>query len=187
MKKKCAKKYIIYMYVIPTGAVLWFIVWLILSCKTNCNIKLLQESVGFEELCKALLNYTSILLGVYGFFIPVIIGKMKEDFSLKFWKLIDRNNFAKDNHRIFLAGIMTILLGAILLLKDIMNIWVINILVIFLIWNLLFFSCSIYRFIGIFIRLIVGGKNQDKNSEYKITNPITESEKAELEEKIDKF
>ena len=79
------------------------------------------------------------------------------------------------------------MLGAILLLKDIMNIWVINILVIFLIWNLLFFLCSIYRFIGIFIRLIVGGKNQDKNSEYKITNPITESEKAELEEKIDKF
>ena len=90
-EKKCAKKYIIYMYVIPTGAVLWYIVWLILSCKTNFNIKLLQESDGFEELCKALLNYTSILLGVYGFFVPVIIGKMKEDFSLKFWKMIDRN------------------------------------------------------------------------------------------------
>lgn len=187
MRKKYGKMYELYMYIIPTMAIILYIAWLVLSYKTSLNIKLLHESKGFEELCKALLNYTSILLGVYGFFVPVIIGKMDEDFSKKFWNMINRDKFAKDNHRIFLAGIITILLSAVLLLKDIMNVWVTNVLVVLMIWNVVFFSCSTYRFIGIFIKLIIGEKKKDSKGKYQMTDQITESQKANLDEKIGKF
>lgn len=186
MKKGCTKIYEIYAYIIPTVVSVFYIVWIVLYNFTDYNIKLLQDSKGFEELCKALLSYTSILLGVYGFFVPVIIGKMDEKFSRKFWKMIDKNKFTKDNLNIFLTGIIIVLTGSVLLLKDIMNIWVTNILIIVMIWNLLFFSCSIYRFVGIFIKLIMGDTDRN-NEKQEVINPMDDNEKEKLRNKMQKF
>lgn len=174
------------MYIIPTILCTLYIILIILNYKTNLDIKLLQDSQKFDDLCKSLLSYTSILIGVYGFFIPVIIGKMNEQFSQNFWKRINRNKFVRDNQRIFLSGIATVLLSAILLVSDILNVLFTNILICALIWSLLFFSCSSYRFIGIFIHLIIGD-NKNKITNHIISNPIKKECEEFLDQKLKKF
>ena len=173
-----------YSYCIPSILCVCYVIYLVVGYRSKTEICWLWKSEGFEELCKSIANFASIVLGIYGIFIPIIIGKMDENFSKRFWDTIDRDKFSRDIHRVILSGILTILLSSILLISDIMKGIVIASIIGVLIWVMLFFTCCSYRFIGIFIKLIVGKSNDVAP---QINSPATQHEKDILSSGIEEF
>lgn len=55
----------------------------------------LGDSKGFPEMCKAIVDFLSIVLGIYGFLIPAVIGR-QDKFNKKFWETVDKKRFSKD-------------------------------------------------------------------------------------------
>ena len=57
-----------------------------------------------------------------------------------------------------------------------------------LIWILIFYVCNTYRFLGIFIHLIVGNSIlQTQDSGLEIETPISESKKEKINSEMKKF
>lgn len=183
MKRIKEKWYNLYAYLIPTFFCLIYVVVFIVKSKTGEAFDWYSNSKGFSELCQAIASFSSIILGIYGVFVPVVVGKMEEDYSKRFWSLIDKDLFVKDVKKIIVSGLLTILISSILLINDVMTDIVVNVLISIVIWTLLFFSFNTYRFIGIFSKLIVGKSNLDLS---RVADMVSEDEKEKLA-KLDKF
>lgn len=185
MKKAKGIIYNMYSYLIPTMVLLVYIGYIAVRSSKNQPIVYVQDSKGFEELCKAITSFSSIVLGIYGFFVPMIIGKQEDDFVARFWSVIDRDKFSKDMKKVIFSGILTILLSSTLLIYDILPFAVVNAFVCALIWLVLFFSCCSYRFIGIFINLVVG-KEKKKDLD-KTVNIISEDRQQKIKDSFETF
>lgn len=184
MKKAKGIIYNTYSYLLPTIVLLVYIGYMILSSKKQ-PIVYIQNSEGFTELCKAIASFSAIVLGIYGFFVPIILGKQEDEFVSSFWSIINKNKFSKDMKKIIFSGILTVLLSSTLLVYDILPVVVVNTLVCALIWLVLFFSCCSYRFIGIFIRLVIG--KERKNDLDKTVNVISEDRQQKIKDSFGTF
>ncbi len=186
MKKIEGYKYKTYMYVVPTIILALYLVNLMCGYLGKWEPILIQESEGFSEFCKAISGFSSVVLGIYGFIVPIVLSKQEDTYVKKFWTLIDRDEFIKDMKRVILSSILTILISIGLLIVDVMPPIVVNLSCSSLIWLLVFFAFSSYRFIGILITLAVGKKIKN-DSEIKIEDPMTEEKSQETKQAFDKF
>lgn len=178
--------YRVYSYIIPTIVLVVYLCYAFFADKGNCSIPLIQDSTGFLEACKSIANFSSIVLGIYGVLVPILLGKQEEKFIKRFWKLIDRKEFVRDMKKIIFSGILIILISSGLLISDIMSELVLNILICLLIWLLFFFSCSSYRLIGVFVSLIVGIDNKD-DSQKKVDRLVSEEKEQEIKESFEEL
>lgn len=146
----------------------------------------LVDSEGFGEMCKAITQFSSIVLGIYGFFIPVVIGK-KDRFSEYFWNNINQLAFAKDIRKIIISGILTILISAILLIYDVLANKLLIVLIGMMIVCLSYYSCCTYRFLNIFINIVIGRRRESEQDELEFGEKISEQEREKLNEELEKF
>ena len=65
------------------------------------SIPWLGDSEGFSEMCKAIVDFSSIVLGIYGFLIPAVIGR-QDKFNKIFWETVDKKRFSKDIQRLII-------------------------------------------------------------------------------------
>lgn len=176
-----------YSFLIPTAILIAYVMYIVLGVCGKSELKWVGDSTGFKDMCTLITQFSSIVLGVYGFFIPVIIGK-RDSFTDYFWRHINRNRFAKDVHHIILSGIASILLSVILTISDVVSKNIVIVLVGLLVWILIFYVCSTYRFLGIFIQLVVGDGLLKKSDEsIQMKDSISDEKKEELNSKLEKF
>ena len=173
-----------YTKIIPSIALVIYFIFMIIFYLCNNSITILHESKGFETFCELIANFSTIILGIYGFLIPIMIGKMDEKHIKKFWGIIDKAEFSQDIKDVILSGILTILCSSIFVVSDVFNEIVVCIIFGFLIWILLFYACSSYRFIGIFILLIMGTEDKADDSPQIL---ITEEQKKELDDSMEEL
>ena len=152
-----------YMYLIPSVSSVGLMGYCVYKIIKKMPINFILGTTYLADYCSAIINFTSIILGVYGVFIPIILGKMDDKFIKFFWQNIDRVQFSRDIQHVILSGIITIIISIIFLVFYNSQVIILNILAITMIWFLLFFACSSYRFLCIFIKLVVG-KNEKKIS-----------------------
>lgn len=175
----------IYSYVIPTVSTIFYIVCLILRYKFNVDVKILQESVKFEEMLKTVVTFMSIILSVFGFLIPSFLsGKGSNSLIKYFLKNADIKLFTVKLKSVVSFGLIDIFITCVLLIGDIMPESLVNIIVVVWIWILFFFMCSSYRFIGLIINLILCEK---EDIVQKMSNKIPEDEEERIKSKIRKL
>lgn len=176
-----------YAHIIPNILCIAYILYIILGVNgKSIHLKWIGSSKNFSEMCKALVDFSSIVLGIYGFLIPSVIGR-KDKFNETFWEKIDKQQFSKDIQKLIISGIVTILLSTSLLLADVFSQKVCELLVGFLLWILLFFCCNSFRFIKVFISLIVEGQNDDTEKKKVQFSAKDQEIKNNLDNKIDTF
>lgn len=154
--------------------------------KGKVRKQLLEKYSYFVPTIILILYILYVVLGVYGIFIPVVIGK-QDRFTNYFWQNINRDKFAKDVHKIILSGIFVIILSIVLTVSDIMNKKIVMILVGMMVWVLFFYACCTYRFLGIFIQLIVGSDTRKSDDDLLIEDPISDKDKNNLNKDLDQF
>lgn len=163
-------------YIIPS---IFVIIYLIITFKLRLqgnNNDWYARTNGFIELCKSLVGFTTVILGIYGVVVPIAVGKMNDEVGKVFWSLIDRDRFINDVKRIIISGILNILFCSLLLIYDILPNGVITCFICIVIWTLLFFMFSSYRFISIFMSLI----SSNKKTDLVVQDDLSEEEKASL-------
>ena len=189
MNKSKIRKNILesYSYGIPTVVLVFYVMYIAFGVYGKAKWNWIGDSDGFKDMCALITQFSSIVLGVYGFFIPVVMSK-KDSFTDYFWKHIDCDRFAKDVHKIILSGIIAVLISVFLTVSDIMSKPSVFVLVGILIWILIFYVCNTYRFLGIFIYLIVGNSIlQTKDGSLEIENPISDRNKEKINNQLEKF
>ena len=129
MNKVMGVVYKIYSYFIPSIVVIIYFCFGILRMILKKDVLLIQDSLAFCQMYEAIIGFCSILLGIYGFFIPIIIGKKEDDYVKKFWDLISKKEFIKDMKMVVFSGIITIIISSTLIISDILPDIMINILV----------------------------------------------------------
>lgn len=174
-----------YQFIIPIVIEVLYLVYVISVLRSTTLIPWVADSKGFSEMCKAIAEFSSIILGVYGFFIPVVVGR-KNSFSDYFWSHIDKERYKNDFKRILISGILTIMVSAFLLMCDIIPRSIEMIMFGLLLIILVFYVCSTYRFINIFVSLIVDN-NDDTSKQVEINGMIADSEVQVLNDKLEKF
>lgn len=146
------------------------------------------ESKGFRDMCELVTQFSSIVLGVYGVFIPVVMGR-DDEYMKYFWTHIKRDDFVKDIRKIFISGICVILFSIVLMLYDVLG----NNIVIFLVgafvWCLVFYILSTCRFLNLFVRLALGNRSNMSESDETvgIVDPMPAEQVKKLDSKISKF
>lgn len=170
-----------YVYLVPIITCVIYILYVLVGVHGDKSLPWLGKSLGFGDMCKVIVEFSSIVLGIYGFLVPAVIGK-KDKFNKTFWENIDIRKFSKDIQRLLTSGIITILLSMILLISDIMSQLICEIIVGALFWMLIFFCCNSIRFINVFISLIIEGHNYDSDNK----NDQVSKEQNELKEKLDR-
>ena len=175
-----------YSYFVPTIILILYILYVVLGVNGKLALNWIADSKNFVNMCELITQFSSIVLGVYGIFIPVVIGK-QDRFTNYFWQNINRDKFAKDVHKIILSGIFVIILSIVLTVSDIMNKKIVMILVGMMVWVLFFYACCTYRFLGIFIQLIVGSDTRKSDDDLLIEDPISDKDKNNLNKDLDQF
>ena len=156
-------------YIIPSILVFIYIVVTIIMKIIGKQNDWYNNTMGFTELCKSLVGFTTVILGIYGVVVPIVIGKI-------FWSLIDKDKFITDVKIIIISGIVHILFCSLLLIYDILPQIIVTVFICIAIWTLLFFMFSSYRFIGIFMNLI----SADKKIEKIVQDDLSDAEKESL-------
>jgi len=174
-----------YSIIISIIALLMYLLY-IYKVNGKASWKWIVDSEGFGEMCKAIAQFSSIVLGIYGFFIPVVMGK-KDRFSEYFWNNINRIAFAKDVRKIIISGIFTILISSILLINDVLPNIILIILIGLMIFCLTYYSCCTYRFLNIFINIIIGRRGESEQDNIEFAETISEYDKEKLNEVLEKF
>ena len=175
-----------YSFILTGIALLLYIVYLCMVANKKYTWPWIADSENFGEMCKSIAQFSSVVLGVYGFFIPVVIGK-KDRFSEFFWNNINREAFAKDIQKIIISGILTILISSVLLISDILSLVVLKVMIGMMIVCLTYYSCATYRFLNIFIRIIIGRRSESIDNDLSFKETLTENETQSLNESLNKF
>lgn len=163
-------------YIIPSILVFIYIVVTIIMKIIGKQNDWYNNTMGFTELCKSLVGFTTVILGIYGVVVPIVIGKMTDEVGKIFWSLIDKDKFITDVKRIIISGIVHILFCSLLLIYDILSQIIVTVFICIAIWTLVFFMFSSYRFIGIFMNLI----SADKKIEKIVQDDLSDAEKESL-------
>ena len=177
-----------YVYIVPSVLLVAYSVYVLVGVH-NYSIPWLGDSEGFSEMCKAIVDFSSIVLGIYGFLIPAVIGR-QDKFNKIFWETVDKKRFSKDIQRLIISGMITILLSSGLLIADIFPLKLYESVVGFLWWFLIFYCCNSIRFVSIFVSLIVEGQSKPDEKESDDSQKQSEKHneiKRRLENKWDKF
>ena len=69
-----------YVYIVPSILLIAYVMYVLVGVH-KYSIPWLGDSEGFSEMCKAIVDFSSIVLGIYGFLIPAVIGRQDKFFK----------------------------------------------------------------------------------------------------------
>lgn len=166
-----------YEVIIPSILATAYLIYEIYALK-HCSKILLQDSEHYEKMMETIVTFMSIILSVFGFLIPAFLSGKKESKSIEYFTVhSDMNLFSKKLKRIVSTGLIGIFMSCILLLVDIMPSIIVNSITVIWLWILFYFMCSSYRFISIFISLLLM-KNNDEIR--KVKNKVSDEDIEKL-------
>lgn len=120
------------------------------------------EAEYYSDMLTAVITFLSIIIGIFGILIPAIISA-REDKASKtnyFFENADVEFFSKCIKKIFCSGILSVICICLLYLQDIIDekfyIWIFRVSI----FLILYFCFGSYRFIGIMLSLLIGGKKE---------------------------
>lgn len=167
--------YEIYCYVIPTVVLAGYICfWIFASFRA-------AETEYFKDVCLGTVTFVSITLSLFGVLLTVLISlKEKSQMVQYFLQNVKGKSPMRLLKQIILSGLLTImLLLTFLLLSEIQPLS--SGLFGAVIWFLMFFSCSMFRFINILIHLVFDKPPSQKSFQ----NPMSEQDRVELNKRIE--
>ncbi|MDO4318307.1 MAG: hypothetical protein Q4C48_08905 [Lachnospiraceae bacterium] len=168
-----------YAIIIPTIC----IVLLVLLCWIlKLDASRILESKNINGLLEALITFVTIIVGVFGFLLPILISNQKEDNIITlFLRHANVKLFRRKLKNTIISGFVVVFLCCLLFLHDVLQLKATIVLALLTLWILLFFICSAYRFIGIILSLVISGKNFESET----SKVAREEEMKSLKEKIE--
>lgn len=177
IKGKIGKNYI---YVIPSIASLCFIIFSILHIIFKLDTNELLDSKNFNDLLKTLITFVSINISFLGVLITILISNKDKISSLKyFMSKVDKWYFSTCLKSTIIAGFVSVLLSCLLLMNDVYLKAINIILISFLIWFILYYMASAYRFISLLLRLFL-----DDNGNKQVKNEMNREKEDALKARI---
>jgi hypothetical protein len=150
----------IYCWVIPTlVCIIYVAIYLLTQIKYN-KWYTLFESANLNNSLEAIITFISIVITFFGVLLPVLISVKDTSEMIKwFFEVADKEYFINSMKKVFLSGFATIFVSCLLFFYDVFAKWFSFAVSIGLIWMLLYFIASSYRFISILLSLLF--KNKD--------------------------
>ena len=171
-----------YSIVIPTGACLFYMIIYFLTQKKILNFMYITDSNNFPTMLESIITFVSIIIGVFGFLLPILITS-KDKFALikYFICSIDKKAFSFNLRMIIVSGFSTIFVTCMLFFFDIFSEWFKQIMILLWIWLLFYCMLNSYRFISLLVRLFLEEKNEPKK---EVAFQMPEKEIQSLKDKI---
>jgi len=172
----------IYSYVIPSFLVIIYsIVNLLIRMDIIVSDSII-DSGNINNMLEALITFVSIVIGIFGFLLPVLITNKKDCGTVEFFmEKADKKKFIANLKTIIISGFIVIIISTVLFLNDIFLVWTVDILLGMLIWFTVYFMCNSYRFISLLLAILITEKQVNKNS---VKGQMNETQIAELNQKI---
>lgn len=142
------------------------------------------ESVNFSDTLTAMITFVSIIISFFGVLLTMLISaKEKSKLINYFLNSADKEDFTASIKKLVMYGLLTVILAAVLFMKDIMTEKAVLIFLGGGIFTLIKFTTMTYRFTNILLLLFI----RDKDSFGKREGAkLQESEKQEMDERIRK-
>lgn len=149
----------IYCWIIPTSICLIYAVIYLLIKMRLLDWYNLFDSSNVNNVLEAIVTFISIVISILGVLLPLIISTKDSSEMIKwFFSVIDKQYFITSVRRIFLSGLLAVFVSCVLFFHDIFYENFNFLLSLTLIWLVLYFLTSSYRFISIFLRLLITEK-----------------------------
>lgn len=182
-KEKCIDIWrSVYAYVIPTTICVIYIIVYMLTTKNILNYAYITESKYFTLMLESIITFVSIILGVFGFLLPILISSKDKFAMIKYFiDSIDKKAFSFNLKMIIVSGFATVFFTCMLFFFDIYDEWFLTGMICTWIWLLFHFMSNAYRFISLLIRLFLEEKEKP---EKKVKNMMDEDAEAVLKQQI---
>lgn len=173
-----------YSVIVPTLACIVYIMIYVFIQIEIFNYKAITESQNFINMLESVITFVSIIIGVFGFLLPILITSKDKFVLVKYFlSNIDKTSFSFHLRMIIVGGFATVFFTCMLFFADIFSEWFKQIMIVIWIWLLLYFMLNSYRFISLLIRLFLEEKKEPKKEKI---NPIDEADEDKLKELIKK-
>lgn len=150
--------------------------------KDILNYSCITESENFTSMLEAIISFASLIIGVFGFLLPILITSKKEITLAKYFiDNIDKKAFSFNLRMIIVSGFIVVFISCILFLFDIFSEWFKQGIILLWIWWLFYFVSNSYRFVSLIIRLFLEEKNEVKK---EVWEPMDSDEEENLKESI---
>jgi len=172
----------IYAYAIPTIVCIIYIIIYMLTLKEVLNYAFITDSKYFTSMLESIITFVSLILGVFGFLLPILITSKDSDAMIKcFINSIDKRAFSFNLKMVIVSGFTTVFLSCMLFFFDVYDEWFKTGMILIWIWFLFYFMSNAYRFISLLISLFLKEK---KRLGKETKNRMSEEEEKELKEQI---
>lgn len=172
----------IYPYVIPTFFAIIYIIIILLIRFDIIVSDSIVDSDNINNLLEALITFVSIVIGIFGFLLPILITNKKDCGTVEFFmKKADKRLFIANLKTIIISGFIVVIISALLFLSDIFLVCTVDILLSMLIWFITYFMCNSYRFISLLLLILITEKEDDKKP---VKSQMSEAQIAELNKKL---
>lgn len=175
-----------YSVVIPSVMCIVYMVIYLLTQNGVLEFQYVTDSKNFTSMLESIITFVSIIIGVFGFLLPILIAS-KDKFALVkyFIKSIDKTAFSFNLRMIIVGGFATVFISCMLFFFDIFSEWFKQSLIMMWIWLLFYFMLSSYRFISLLIRLFLEEKKEPVKERFDSMNDLEVQElKKEIRGKI---
>lgn len=160
-----------YAYVIPTVITL---VYILSSIYLSVD---LTKSDHLPEALAGIVTATSILTGLLSALLGIIVQNKDSSQGIKFFfDNTDKGRFVLLLKYSVLSGFACIFLSCVLFFSDVLGTMVTQIMSFLWLWILLYYLASTYRFVNIFVSLLIKQKQPDEKEERAKGQEIDESE-----------
>ena len=172
----------IYSYVIPTFFLIIYILIILLMRTNIIDCDSIIDSENVNNMLEALITFVSIVIGVFGFLLPILITNKKDCGTVEFFlKKADKTKFIGQLKKIIIGGFLVVIVSSLLFLNDVLLTLVSDILIAILIWLIVFFMCNAYRFISLLLSILITEKEDDVK---KVKNQMSDVQIAELNQQL---
>lgn len=171
-----------YSIVLPFLVCVIYLTIYILTQKGVLDFQDITESKNFTAMLESIITFVSIIIGVFGFLLPILITS-KDKFALikYFINSIDKKSFSFNLRMIIVGGFATVFITCMLFFFDIFSEWFKQLMILMWIWLLFYFMLNSYRFISLLVRLFLEEKHEPRKDQ-RIS--ISKSEEEELKKII---
>ena len=167
-----------YAYVIPTAVTLIYALALVYLGLD------LTKSDHMSEALTGIVTAVSILTGLLSALLGIIVQSKDSSQGIKFFfDNIDKEEFAILLKHSVLSGFACIFLSCMLFFSDVLGTLITQIFLLVWLWILLYYLASTYRFVNIFISLLIKQKRSN-GKEARDSSPKVDE--ADLKRRIDK-
>jgi len=173
-----------YSVVIPSIACAIYLTIYFLIQRNKIEYFYVTDSENFTSVLEAIISFVSMIIGVFGFLLPILITSKNEFTLVKYFiNNIDKKAFSFNLRMIIVSGFAVVFASSMLFFFDIFSEWFKQAVILTWIWLLLYFMSNSYRFISLLIRLFLEEKSEVKK---EMLSPMSDIESQNLKDRIRK-